>query len=149
MEEEEQERQALEDIEQYGCHILHVLGEDDLPPFSYSIGIEHSSEAPELIVIGLKHEVAHEIINDYNIRVQKGEAFEDGKFYSDFLEGFEVKMIDVDPKHYKEYLGWGLWLYKGDTFKVLQLVYPDSSGAWPWDESVSDSFKKWQPLLQG
>ena len=31
------EEKALKDIEQYGCHILHVMEEGEYPGFSYSI----------------------------------------------------------------------------------------------------------------
>src|SRR4051794_16531923 len=66
------EEKALSDIAEYGCHVIHVLGEDESPPFSYSVGIEHTSGAPELLVIGLKHELAHSILNSYNARVRSG-----------------------------------------------------------------------------
>jgi len=31
------EQKALEDIERYGCHILHVMAQGELPPFSYTL----------------------------------------------------------------------------------------------------------------
>ena len=65
------EQKALEDIERYGCHILHIMAEGDLPPFSYTVGIERASNAPELIVIGLKQPIAHFVLNEYNRRVLK------------------------------------------------------------------------------
>lgn len=37
------EKKCLDDIEKYGCHILHILADGDLPPFSYSVGIEKSA----------------------------------------------------------------------------------------------------------
>ncbi len=62
------EQRALADIEQYGCHVMHLLAEGDLPPFSYSVGIQRSSGAPELIVIGLNRPLAHFIVNEYNFK---------------------------------------------------------------------------------
>ena len=38
---DQHEKKALKDIEDYGCHILHVLEEDDYPAFTYSIGISN------------------------------------------------------------------------------------------------------------
>ncbi|NUS18349.1 MAG: DUF4262 domain-containing protein, partial [Mesorhizobium sp.] len=72
------EAKTLADIEEYGCHILYVLEEDEHPPFAYSVGIEHNFDVPELVVIGLKPELSMTIINDYCRRVRSGEKFSVG-----------------------------------------------------------------------
>ena len=128
------DKKALEDIEEYGCHILHIIEEGEYPRFSYSIGIQKQTGQHDLIVTGLKRDLAHRIINEYNHRVRVGEIFQPNEFYSGFLEKFEVTFKEVEKRHYREYFGWGLWLYKGDDFRVLQLIYPSTSGVWPWDK---------------
>ncbi|HEY8942119.1 MAG TPA: DUF4262 domain-containing protein [Cellvibrio sp.] len=115
---DEQDRKALEDIEKFGCHVLNVMEGEGLPCFSYSIGIEKTLNQPELIIVGLKCELSHSIINNYRQRLAAGEIFISGVFYSDFIEGFDVTFIEMDKKHYKEYLGWGLWLYSGNNFQL-------------------------------
>ena len=144
---EDGDRKTLEDIERYGCSVMHVSAECDLPPFSYSVGITKSSGAPEVVVVGLKQPIAHFVVNEYNSRVRAGEVFRAGQKYSGFLEGFEVLAILVERKHYPEYFGFDLWLYKGPSFEVLQLVYPNTSGIWPWQEEADEWFRSWQPLL--
>jgi len=141
------EEKALNDINEYGCHILHVMEEDNYPRFTYSIGIEKISNQPEIIITGLKQEIAHWMVNEYNSRVKAGEVFKAGEFYSDFLEGFEVTFREVEKKHYSEYFGWGNWLYKGDDFRVLQLIYPNTSGIWPWDKNAPEDFTWFVPKL--
>lgn len=141
------ERKALANIEQFGCQVMHVLGEGELPPFSYSVGIQSTSLSPEVVVIGLKQEVAHFVVNEYNRRVREGEFFTPGERYSGFLEGFDVAVEKVDRIFYKDYFGWNLWLYNGDEFEIVQLVYPNTSGVWPWDPQASEWFRKWQPIL--
>ena len=141
------EENALKNIEDYGCHVLHVLEEDEHPGFSYSVGIEKSSGRPELIVIGLDQEIAHWIVNEYNSRIQSGEIFETNEFYSDFLEGFEVTFKAVEKKHFTEYFGLGKWLYNGEDFNALQLIYPSTSGIWPWDKNAPDDFTWYAPKL--
>ena len=144
---DEHEQQALADIDEFGCHVLHVLEEGDEPPFSYSIGIQKTSGAPEVVVIGLKEPIAHFVVNEYNRRVRTGERFEPGTKYDGFLEGFPVQVVVVAQKHFREYFGWNRWLYRGDGFKVLQLIYPTTEGIWPWDETASDWFRQRQPDL--
>ena len=141
------EEKALDDIEKYGCHVIHVLEEDDLPPFAYSVGIQKTSGAPEVIVVGLKQEMAHFVVNEYNIRVREGEAFEPNRPYSGFIEGFDVLFKEVHKSNYKEYLGWDRWLYKGDNFSTMQMIYPTTDGIWPWDADADEWFKNQQPQL--
>jgi hypothetical protein len=141
------EQKALDDIGRYGCHVLHVLEEGELPPFSYSVGIHKTSNEPEIIVVGLEEPIAHFIVNEYNGRVRAGERFKIGACYSGFIEGFECQVRAVDPSRFKEYMGWCLWFYKGPNFHAIQLVYPTTTGIWPWEPKASESFRAWQPLL--
>jgi hypothetical protein len=48
----------------------------DLPPFSYSVGIQRSTGALEIIVIGLKQPLSHFIVNEYNSRVRGGRTLQ-------------------------------------------------------------------------
>ena len=141
------EEKALRDIDEYGCHILHVMEDGEYPRFSYSIGIEKNTGQPELIVTGLKQELSHWMINEYNNRVKSGEVFKPNKYYQGFLDDFDVTFKEVEKKHYPEYFGWAKWLYKGDGFKVLQLIYRSISGAWPWNQEAPDDFTWFIPKL--
>jgi len=143
----EQEQNQIDNIEQYGCHIIHVFEEDDLPRFTYSIGIYKKTGQPELIITGLKREVAHWAINEYNRRVKSGESFEPDKYYAGFLEGFDVTFKVVAKAHYPEHFGRAIWYYENDAFPVYQLVFPTTSGVWPWDKDVPAEFLAFQPLL--
>ncbi len=141
------EEKALADIARFGCHVIHVLAEGDLPPFSYSVGVQRSAATPEVIIVGLKREISHFLVNQYNERVRAGERFAAGRFYAGFLEDLDVTFERVDRRHYREHLGWNRWLYSGDQFEVLQLVYPTTSGVWPWDPDGPVLFGPLQPLL--
>jgi len=144
---DEYEQKAIDDIEKYGCHILHVMEDEENPRFTYSIGIEKSTGKPDLIIYGLKNEVAQWLINEYNNRIRNGEVFEPSKLYGGFLDGFDIAFIEVEKKHYKEHFGWGLWYNKDENFKMLQLVYPSTLGVWPWDKEAPEDFTWFQPLL--
>ena len=144
---DENEQRALSNIEEYGCHVLGVMEGEGLPRFSYSIGIGKKQSKPDIIIVGLKSELSHSIINNYKDRLLEGETFEPGKYYSDFLEGFDVCFVEVDKAHYNEYLGWGLWLHKSNDFNMLQMIWPTTDGVWPWNEEKSDYYIWAQPIL--
>jgi hypothetical protein len=141
------EKKAQSDIKKYGCHILHVVEEGEYPRFSYSIGIQKNTGQPEIIITGLNQEIAHWMINEYNNRAKAGEKFLPNKYYSGFLDNFDVTFRKVEKQHYPEYLGWARWLYKGDDFKVFQLIYPSTSGVWPWDHEAPNDFTRFLPKL--
>ena len=141
------DRLVLENIQKFGCQVMHIAAEDDLPPFAYSVGIQQTTSVPEVVVIGLKQPMAHFVVNEYNNRVRNGELFVPGQKYSGFIGGFDVLVSVVDKSYYEEYFGVDLWLYKGPNFDVVQLIYPSTSGVWPWQSQASDGFKAWQPVL--
>jgi hypothetical protein len=147
MNEDEFDRKILGDIEQFGCSVMHIAAEDDLPPFAFSLGISKKASAPEVIVVGLKQPMAHFVVNEYNRRVREGEAFVVGQRYGGFIDGFDVLVERVHVSNYNEYLGYCLWLYQGLNFEVVQLIYPNTSGVWPWEKSADDWFRSWQPQL--
>jgi hypothetical protein len=144
---DERDQKALDDIEEYGCHVMNVMEGDDEPSFTYSIGINKKQNKPDVVILGLKSELAHSMANNYKNRLLDGEVFEPGNYYSDFLGDFDVCFVKVSKKYFKEYFGWGLWLHKGDDFEMLQMVWPTTDGVWPWGENKSDFYKWAQPIL--
>jgi hypothetical protein len=145
---EDDDAKALADIAQYGLHIINVAAEGDLPPFSYSIGIEQSLGMPELIVVGLKGAVGGAAINICYKQMKAGIRIAPGARVAELLGGgFECQIGEVDASHFKEYMGWALWLYKEKGFRAYQIIFPNTAGAFPWEPGASDWFRRWQPLL--
>jgi hypothetical protein len=142
------DEKALADIAAYGLHIINVKEERDVPPFSYSIGIEKSLGLPELIVIGLRHEVAQTAINECYRQMKSGMEIRPGAFVTDLLGGdFKCLIGEVSSAHYKNYMGWAIWLHEGTGFRAYQIIFPSTAGVFPWEPEASEWFKNWQPLL--
>jgi hypothetical protein len=141
------EQQAIDDIKKYGCYILQVLEENELPPFSYSIGIATTYQKPDLCVIGLKEPIAKCVINEYALMLKNGKIFEPGKLYSGFLDGFDVCFENITEENYEDYFGQGIRYYKGLQFTMMQLIYPTTSGIYPWSKEAPKDFLEWQPIL--
>ena len=144
---DQHEERALDNIKLHGCHVLQIMEEDDFPPFSYSIGIRTNYQKPDLCIMGLHRDVALFAINEYAHYLKEGKTFEIGQLYSGFLEGFDICFENVAKKHFRKYFGWGLWYYGEQHFDVWQLVYPTTSGIYPWYENVPEEFLKDQTIL--
>lgn len=143
------EQQILDNIKSFGCSIMHVpehvTGTTVEPGFSYSIGLFKNYQLPELLIIGLDQELRHTLIDNISIDYQEGTALEIGAYNAGIVENFDCLVAPVEPKHYKEYLGWARWFYNGDDFPVVQVIYPDLLGLFPWDKDFSRFIK--QPVL--
>jgi len=142
-----EDQQLFEDIEKYGLHVLHILAEEDYPPFSYSVGLYKTYNHPEIIVVGLKQELAHIIINNIAEDIKNGIKYDSFSWSDNILEHHKCLFIPVDKLNYKEYVGYDRWYYKGDDFPLLQCIYPTTKGIYPWEDTWPDSIKKLQPLL--
>ncbi|MFL5577733.1 MAG: DUF4262 domain-containing protein [Gemmatimonadaceae bacterium] len=47
----------------------------------------------------------------------------------------------------RSFVGFARWFYGGDDFPVLQVVYPDRTGRYPWEDGVAEGFRAVQPVL--
>ncbi|WP_207421171.1 DUF4262 domain-containing protein [Desertivirga brevis] len=137
----------LSNIEEYGLHVVHVLEDDKGPGFTYSIGLFHNYQHPEIIMIGLKKDLAHILINNIGFDLKEGRIYKGGTFYSDILDDYECLMIDVDAKYYDEYVGQAIRFYKNNNFPLLQCVYPTVKGVYPWEDSWPEDIRHLQPIL--
>lgn len=143
----EGDKKLLSDIEEYGWHVLKILAEGEEPGFCYSVGLYNSFKHPEIVIIGLRPELAHVLVNNIGEDIKNGLKLESGKFYSNILDNFDCLMINVDKDKYEEYFGYGLWYYRDTHFPVLQCIYPTIKGIYPWEDNWPKDIKSLQPLL--
>ncbi|SIO07496.1 DUF4262 domain-containing protein [Chitinophaga niabensis] len=144
---EEDKQRILQDIEQYGCHLIMIEADNYLPAFVYSIGLYQKFGHPEIICFGLEINLMATLINDACAMVQNGEKLESNKAYPDFLENFPIRFLQVDKDFYRDYLGYGGGFYGSFDFPALQLVWPDKASNFPWNENFNPDWKFKQPLL--
>lgn len=141
------ERQVLDDIAEHGCHIA-VVDEPLLgPAYAYSVGLWHRFQQPEIVIVGLPAEVAEELIALVGEDAEAGKRHAEGAFSADLLHGYRVTFRSVPRSHLRGWLAAGVWAYEGDDFPVLQLVWPDKQGRYPWQPGVREGFAALQPLL--
>jgi hypothetical protein len=141
------ERKLLADVAEYGWHVVAVGGDDEGPPFGYTIGLYHSFGHPEVIIFGLDLRMMFEIITNLGDLIKSGSTFEHLAESSEILEGYLVTFRDVERRHYPDYLGFARWFYQGDRFPAIQCVWPDKQHHYPWHPDFSESLAPAQPVL--
>ena len=140
-------QQAQKNIELYGLHILHILGDAEGARFTYSIGLYKTFGHPEIILLGLKAEVAHSILNAMADVIRNHHSFNSYLFYDDVLDGYACYMLPVEQQHYDAYVGQAVSYYGHADFPLLQCVYPSVEGVYPWNKDASESLRWFEPLL--
>jgi hypothetical protein len=145
---DEQERKAIEDIRKRGVHLLHVFdSEGNDPEFSYTVGLWHTHHHPEVIIVGLKEDLRHILLNNLNHEIGKGRVFTDGLSATDVLDGYTCYFQELPKDLYREYLGWDRWFYGGDEFEAVQMLWPNIHGVYPWDKNASENLQWQQTVL--
>jgi len=143
------ERKICADVINHHCHIVTIPEDSEGPTYSFSIGLYLNFRHPEIIIFGLSQRVAGTAINDICSRVEKGSRFQAGQETDELFIGCKVRFVSVDPKNYREYLGCARWFYRSlnDNFPVLQAVWTDKLGKFPWESNSSPQTAKFQPVL--
>jgi hypothetical protein len=141
------EQRVISDVQEYGWHIIHVGSDSRGSGWSFSIGLFHTFRHPEFVVMGLPSATTQLVINELGARVKAGEHFAHGQHDPDVLTGYEVQFVSVSQAAYREHLGYACWFYRGERFPVLQAVWPDRAGVFPWQAGFDPSLVSVEPVL--
>ncbi len=136
---------VVNDIEEYGWHVVKVFSKGGGPDFAYSIGLHESFRHPEILVVGLALDTMHQIINNIGADVKTGKTFEAGSQYADILDDYDCAFREVLKDYYPDLFGWGMSHYKGTEFPAIQCVWPNRDHRFPWDSDSDFNFKQAQP----
>jgi len=117
------------------------------PEWSFSTGLFHSYQHPEIVIFGLELDNMQKIVNTIGSAIRDGAKFESGNEYQDIFARCGCQFRTVDASRYQNYLGWAIWFYNGDPFPALQCFWPDREGHYPWDPACSPGVASLQPLL--
>ena len=138
---------VLDDIDSVGWHMVGVPDDDEGPGFVYSIGMFHSFKHPEIVVIGMNTDLMARMVNGVGEWARDGNGVRSGDVRDGLLEGFACTFRTVGKRWYHAYFGYARWFYRSDDFPVLQCVWPDKQGQWPWEGEFNPHWKLKQPLL--
>lgn len=141
------DHKLLDDVREFGWHVIHVLAEGDDPEFTYSIGASHSFDIPEMIVIGLPRDVAHSVMRIVVDLAREGDAVDTKQPTDALFEGNLAHFVPVPKDAYNRYVGYAIWFYEGRDFPLVQIVWPSKTGILPWDSAATTAYRAAQPVL--
>lgn len=144
---EKDELKLIEDIEEYGCHVIQVWEENGISGWSYTVGLYEMLHQPEIIVVGLQEGTAHVLLNEVARRLKDGVLIQDGVRQAELLSKVDCEFKTIDSRWIRQTMGYAVWFYDGDEFPVLQCVYPDLENKLPWEDGFDETWGERQPLL--
>ena len=139
----------LEIVKKFGWHVMTVapLKGEEGNAFSYSTGLFHTYQHPEILLFNLSNETMPQIINAIGNEIKAGKKFEVGPLYSDIFAKCCCAFRPILKDYYDELVGFSLWFYDGDPFPLLQCFWPDVNNRFPWDPDCDPGVRDSQPLL--
>ena len=138
------------DVQEYGFFVMVVVDPARAqPPFAYTIGLHHTNPALcDLLMLGLDAERLWHFVADIARGALADKRCEAGQTSAEFTaNGLPFFFAPVGAEYYDDYLGWASNFYARRPFPVLQVVWPDEAGRFPWQSGFDERFRAQQPLL--
>jgi hypothetical protein len=126
-------------IGEHGWAVQGVFATPTTPSHSYTIGLARRFGHPELAFEGLPGDVAQTLLNDVALRVERGKVVEHGAVFTD-LATMAVRAVRVEQglefgiESGRFPIAWQVEAKELAAHGVIQLVYPDPEGRFPWDD---------------
>lgn len=136
-------------VKVHGCCVMCVYGSEREPQWAYSVGIPTTVPgAPEVAIVGLDPDNMSEIIRTLVALLRKGCTFEAGCRYENVLRDVPVYFGQVNEKYYATLFGQCQAYHRANTaLSMLQLVWPDLQGVFPWEDGFDETLRDRQPLF--
>jgi len=149
----EYEEKIVRFVETDGCFVVSVFDPDEEGvPFSYSIGFTKSLGQPEVVLFGLPGTTAHPLINDLFRLCKDGLELADWAIIDDLVANYRCIARAVDESWIiQSQFASALWYHRTQMDaaleEVVQIVWPDADGIFPWQEGCADWVIADQPAL--
>ncbi len=146
------EEQIVKDIGEYGWSGIIVEKDEEGPGFEYTVGLMLTYDHPEVIIFGLPSRAMHDILWSIVSDIHEGRDFREPGLYEDITEHFACAFRAVHPSWHTEYLGYAMWhrreVGSNGVLEVMQCVWPDERGRFPFDTGCMAAVVREQPILQ-
>ncbi|GGL14342.1 DUF4262 domain-containing protein [Deinococcus radiotolerans] len=146
--ETEFDSRVLHLIQQQGWTVLTIPEDPEGPGFAFTVGLWAHDQHPELIMIGQPPDVMERTLSAAGQAIHAQQRrFSDGEVTPDVLDGHLCQFVAAPEQAYRDYLEYALWLYGNEAFPVLQCVWADPQGRFPWHPDAPKTLRAQQPLL--
>ncbi|MFI0447358.1 DUF4262 domain-containing protein [Actinomadura sp. 6N118] len=139
------DRQTMENVRTHGWGVINIPADDAGPGWSFSVGLWHSHRSPELAMFGLDMDVTQPVINNLGREIADGRAAADGQERHGLINDYPIHLKQIDRGWYQTFFGVAMAFYRRPPLPVIQLVWPDLDGRFPWDAETAEGYQAMQP----
>ena len=127
-------------IDKYGWTVVHVEPTDDDPPgavpFGYTVGLTEIGLA-EVAIAGVPLDVTGSLLNEIAGRITwDGVRLAHGQRVTGLVTDHDLLVVAGDPTD-EVFPGSAMYRYGEERVRLCQLVWPDPSGRFPWQEGYA------------
>jgi hypothetical protein len=141
------ERDVAWHVRSHGWSVIALPEEHELPGWAYSVGLRHSVGAPEVCMFGLRVGDMHTWLNAVGERVRDGLELRPGTLVHDVLDGHPLLVRPVHPSWHADLFAFAVDFYRQPPLPMVQLIWPDRHGLFPWEPGAGARCQRDQPSL--
>ena len=125
---------------------MGVYGEQT-EDWAYSIGLWHSLRSPEVCLMGVPFRTAMGFVKKIGGQIRDGRGLQPDERRDGVLTDRPVAIRLVHPSWYHALFGAGLDFTEAPPWPMVQAIWPDRSGLFPWEDGVDEECRARQPML--
>ena len=138
---------TIEQVREHGWQVILIPSDDSGPGWAFTIGLWHNHRLPELAMFGLDIHDMHACLNTLAEQSVAGRPPAAGEERHDILTDLPVVLKKVDYRWYEAFFGTAIMFYRRPPFPVLEVVWPDKDGRFPWQPESGTRYRQAQPQL--
>lgn len=136
----------MQSVRDHGWHVMGVGG-GHTADWAYSIGLWHSLRSPEVCLLGVPSDTAMRLVNTIAGQIREGRALSPDERRGGVIDGHPVAIRPVHPSWYTALFGAGLDYTQQPPWPMVQALWPDKAGRFPWEDGFDEASRGLQPLL--
>ena len=141
------DRKLVADVEEYGWHVCLVTEDDATPGWAFTVGLWHTFGHPEVAMFGLRGPDMHHWLNAVGEQARNGQPLVPEEPRPGILAKHPVIARPVHVSWYPDFFGYALWFGHNSVAPILQVIWPDKDGRFPWEEGSGHRSRVDQPQL--
>lgn len=141
-------RTTLEDVRRVGWSVIGVLPDEEAPlPFTYTVGVHHSFQLPDLIVTGMSYPNSGRAMNRLVMDAVARGSLPLGRVLDEVFEDARAMLVELADGPEVDERMTGTWWFEQGASPRAQLVWSDGEGRFPWEEGCDEGVAAAQFVL--
>lgn len=140
-------RKLAADVVRHGWGVIGIKADDRRPGWAFTVGLWHTFRSPEVAMFGVEVDDMQLCLNDVGAQIRAGDRLGPEELRGGILEDTAVTFRPVHHDWYRQYFTHALWFTQRAPLPVVQLVWPDQKGRFPWETDCDPRCRYQQPQL--